>query len=63
MLLQTTLDDGTPVTVPGIVPKLLDTPGQVRSPAPTLGQHTDVVLEAHGIDADTRAEWRRLGII
>ncbi|WP_214349834.1 CaiB/BaiF CoA transferase family protein [Pseudomonas congelans] len=63
MLLQGTLDDGTPVTLPGIVPKLQDTPGQVRSSAPTLGQHTDAVLEAHGINASTRAEWRRLGII
>ncbi|RMV72461.1 CAIB/BAIF protein [Pseudomonas caricapapayae] len=63
MLLQSALDDGTPVTLPGIVPKLQDTPGQVRMPAPTLGQHTDTVLEAHGIDAATRAEWRRLGII
>lgn len=63
MLLQGTLDDGTPVILPGIVPKLQDTPGQVRSSAPTLGQHTDAVLEAHGIDAAARAEWRRLGII
>jgi len=63
MLLQDTLDDGTPVTVPGIVPKLQATPGQLRSRAPTLGADTDSVLEAHGIDAATRAEWRRLGII
>ncbi|MCD5992462.1 CoA transferase [Pseudomonas sp. CDFA 602] len=63
MLLQDTLDDGTPVTVPGIVPKLQATPGQLRSRAPTLGADTDLVLEAHGIDAATRAEWRRLGVI
>lgn len=63
MLLQSTLDDGTPVTLPGIVPKLQTTPGQVRSTAPTLGQHTDSVLEAHGVNAQTRAEWRSRGII
>jgi len=63
MLLQSTLDDGTPVTLPGIVPKLQTTPGQVRSMAPTLGQHTDSVLEAHGVNAQTRAEWRSRGII
>ncbi|WP_341520177.1 CoA transferase [Pseudomonas sp. G.S.17] len=63
MLLQSTLDDGTPVTLPGIVPKLQITPGQVRTPAPSLGQHTDSVLEAHGVDADTRADWRSRGII
>jgi crotonobetainyl-CoA:carnitine CoA-transferase CaiB-like acyl-CoA transferase len=63
MLLQSTLDDGTPVTLPGIVPKLNTTPGQVRSRAPRLGEHTDSVLEAHGVSAQTRAEWRSRGII
>jgi crotonobetainyl-CoA:carnitine CoA-transferase CaiB-like acyl-CoA transferase len=63
MLLQSTLDDGTPVTLPGIVPKLQTTPGQVRTAAPKLGEHTDSVLEAHGVNADTRAEWRSRGII
>jgi crotonobetainyl-CoA:carnitine CoA-transferase CaiB-like acyl-CoA transferase len=63
MLLEARLDDGTPVTLPGIVPKLQATPGQVRSPAPTLGEHTDRVLEAHGIDATTRELWRSRGII
>lgn len=63
MLLESELDDGTPVTLPGIVPKLLTTPGQVRSPAPSLGQHTEEVLEAYGIDAQTRQQWRERGII
>jgi crotonobetainyl-CoA:carnitine CoA-transferase CaiB-like acyl-CoA transferase len=34
--------------VPGIVPKLADTPGRMRTPAPKLGQHTDEVLGATG---------------
>ena len=63
MLLPSTLEDGTPVTLPGIVPKLLSTPGQLRSKAPSLGEHTDEVLAAHGIDAHTRDEWRSRGII
>ncbi|WNF54211.1 CoA transferase [Pseudomonas sp. SG20052] len=63
MLLPSTLEDGTPVTLPGIVPKLLSTPGQLRSKAPSLGEHTDEVLAAHGIDAPTRDEWRSRGII
>ena len=63
MLLPGQLDDGTPVTLPGIVPKLLSTPGQVRSRAPTLGQHTDEVLDGVGIDADTREQWRARGLI
>lgn len=63
MLLASTLDDGTPVTLPGIVPKLAVTPGRVQSLAPRLGQHTDAVLESLGIDADTREQWRARGLI
>lgn len=63
MLLESTLDDGTAVTLPGIVPKLLSTPGLIIRKAPKLGEHTDEVLEAHGIDASTREEWRGRGII
>jgi formyl-CoA transferase len=63
MLLASTLDDGTPVTLPGIVPKLALTPGRVKSRAPTLGQHTDSVLEGLGIDARTRESWRARGLI
>jgi crotonobetainyl-CoA:carnitine CoA-transferase CaiB-like acyl-CoA transferase len=63
MLLPSTLDDGTPVTLPGIVPKLAVTPGRVASRAPTLGQHTDSVLEGLGINAQTREHWRSRGLI
>jgi formyl-CoA transferase len=63
MILDAQLADGTPVQVPGIVPKLSATPGTARQPAPTLGQHTDKVLEGLGIDAATRAAWRARGII
>ncbi|WP_397453879.1 CaiB/BaiF CoA transferase family protein [Pseudomonas sp. NA-150] len=63
MLLASTLDDGTPVTLPGIVPKLTATPGRIHARAPTLGQHTESVLEALGIDAQTRNQWRSRGVI
>ena len=63
MLLPGTLDDGTAVTLPGIVPKLLTTPGRVQSRAPTLGQHTDSILQGLGIDASTRESWRSRGLI
>ncbi len=46
MIEQTTTPDGLPLAVPGIVPKLSATPGSIRSPAPTLGQHTTEVLDA-----------------
>ena len=39
MLVMTQDHSGQPLTVPGIVPKLSATPGRLRTPAPTLGQH------------------------
>jgi formyl-CoA transferase len=63
MLLDSQLGDGTPVQLPGIVPKLSATPGTARQPAPALGQHTDQVLQSLGIDAVTRKSWRSRGII
>jgi formyl-CoA transferase len=63
MILASKLPDGTPVMLPGIVPKLSATPGDVRSSAPELGEHTDAVLETVGIDVETRDAWRARGII
>jgi len=63
MILDANLSDGTPVKLPGIVPKLSETPGTVERRAPELGQHTDDILASVGIDAPTRASWRERGII
>jgi formyl-CoA transferase len=63
MILESQLPDGTPVQLPGIVPKLSATPGAVHRPAPRLGQHTDEVLQNLGIDAATRDAWRARGVI
>ena len=41
MLLQTQLPGGASVKMPGIVPKLSDTPGEVHWQGPTLGEHTE----------------------
>ncbi len=43
---------GLRVTIPGIVPKLTRTPGQTRWLGPELGEHTEEVLAALGIDGD-----------
>lgn len=47
----------------GIAPKLSDTPGQVRSTAPIIGQHTDEVLGGLGYDAAKIAALREQGVV
>ena len=63
MIVDATLADGTPVQVPGIVPKLTETPGAIARPAPALGEHTDEVLTELGFDAATLAAWRSRNVI
>ena len=63
MILDATLPDGSVVQVPGIVPKLSQTPGQITRSAPELGQHTAEVLEGLGIGAAQQADWKERGII
>ena len=46
MIQQIVANDGEPLKVPGIVPKLSATPGAIRSAAPKLGEHTDEVLKS-----------------
>ncbi|WP_454710918.1 CaiB/BaiF CoA transferase family protein [Cupriavidus nantongensis] len=50
---------GLTVEVPGVVPKLSASPGEIHDRAPTLGEHTDAVLRQAGFDdaaiADLRA--------
>ena len=63
MIRQFTLADGTPLKLPGIVPKLSDTPGDVDWVGPELGAHTEEVLSAHGYDAAAIDELRRNKVI
>jgi formyl-CoA transferase len=63
-MIQTfTRPDGKPLKVPGVLPKLSATPGRLGDGGPTLGQHTDDVLDELGIDHETRAKLRQAGII
>jgi formyl-CoA transferase len=48
MIRQVKLADGTSLKVPGVVPKLSDTPGEIGWVGPELGEHTEAVLAAHG---------------
>lgn len=57
MLLTAELPGGVSVKMPGIVPKLSETPGGVNWQGPTLGQHTDDILGSLGL---TGADIQRL---
>lgn len=53
MIIQSVDRNGQPLKVPGIVPKLSETPGQIASPAPRLGEHNQDLLNALGWPART----------
>jgi crotonobetainyl-CoA:carnitine CoA-transferase CaiB-like acyl-CoA transferase len=63
MIDRRALDDGTPLAVPGVVPKLSATPGGTRWLGPKLGAHTDEVLAGIGYDAGHIAALRASGAI
>jgi formyl-CoA transferase len=48
MIREVLASDGEPLKVPGVVPVLSETPGEIRAPAPKLGEHTDEVLRSVG---------------
>lgn len=55
--------DGLEVEVPGVVPKLSSTPGEIHTRAPVLGEHTEQVLKKKGIAPEEIASLRDRGII
>jgi formyl-CoA transferase len=63
MILRTRAQSGLELDVPGIVPKLSRTPGALRTPAPSLGQHTDEVLREAGFTRDDCAALRARGVV
>lgn len=63
MFLSATLPDGKPFKMPGIVPKLSETPGSAEWTGPALGEHTDSILQRLGYDAAQIAELRGRGAI
>lgn len=63
MLLPTQLPGGASVKMPGIVPKLSDTPGEVHWQGPTLGEHTGSVLRALGFANEDIERLRREGAV
>jgi len=63
MIDQVTMEDGSQLAVPGIVPKLSLTPGSRRRLAPRLGQDTDEVLLGMGLSAEQIASLKAQGIV
>ena len=63
MLEQHRLEDGTPIKLPGIVPKLSISPGQTRWLGPKLGAHTEEVLSGIGYSTEDVAALRAQRVI
>ncbi len=63
MILKQQTRDGHEVEVPGIVPKLMGTPGRVRSSAPKLGDDTDAVLRELGLPEGEIAALRERKVV
>ncbi|MCB1886752.1 MAG: CoA transferase [Rhodocyclaceae bacterium] len=63
MIEQMRLADGRAVRMPGIVPRLTETPGGTRWPGPALGEHTDEILASLGRDAEEIARLRGCGAL
>ncbi len=63
MIQQVTAGDGEPLKVPGVVPKLSATPGEIRAAAPKLGEHTEEVLTGLGFSRPEIEELRKKRII
>ena len=63
MILTQQTREGYALEVPGIVPKLMGTPGAVRSPAPRLGEDTDAVLREIGLSEEQIAALRARKVV
>ena len=63
MIAQVQMTDGSPLAVPGIVPKLSRTPGNHRRNAPALGQDTVEVLSGMGLSMDQIQSLKDKGIV
>ena len=63
MIREVMLPDGKRLKVPGIVPKLTGTPGEIGAPGPALGEHTDAVLRELGYSDGEIATLRAQGIV
>ncbi|WP_109513870.1 CaiB/BaiF CoA transferase family protein [Pseudomonas ovata] len=63
MILDADLPGGARVKMPGIVPKMSETPGSVNWQGPGLGQHTQAVLADLGLTEDAIARLKDEGVV
>ncbi|WXL27086.1 CaiB/BaiF CoA-transferase family protein [Ectopseudomonas mendocina] len=63
MLLSSKLPDGKPFKMPGIVPKLSDTPGEVEWIGPELGEHNNSILSQLGYSPEQISQLKNSGAI
>ena len=63
MIVEVETPSGETVKQVGISVKLSETPGSIRSLAPTLGQHTEAILADLGYAPQDVARWRAEGAI
>jgi formyl-CoA transferase len=63
MLQHITMDDGSRLMVPGIIPKLSRTPGSHRRNAPSVGQDSEAVLRGMGLSAVQIQTLKAQGIV
>lgn len=57
------LKDGKSLKLPGIVPKLSETPGETKWVGPALGEHTGEVLSALGYGVEQQRDFKKRGVI
>ena len=63
MIEMQTLPDGSSIALPGIVPKLSETPGKTRWVGPSLGEHTREILASVGIAGEEFERLREAGVV
>ena len=63
MILKQGTRDGHEIDVPGVVPKLSETPGSIRSSAPRLGDDTDAVLAEMGLSTEAISALRSKKVV
>ena len=62
MIQRFEMADGTPIDLPGVVPKLSATPGRTRWLGPQLGEHTKEVLESIGVTTEQYERMKQAGL-